>query len=273
MQVSRQFVVMSLVALLACTSDPSTGLEERLTPPAPQFEVEEPDNDFCTREWMYYPNEHLWMDQGSGEVIYEDYWPACYGYYNDYWGLQYQLGDAYGFLHWHSIEPGGPDDFDETAAYLAGCPWCPIIVVVSRMAASPRFAALAASLGRSVEALAAQLIHQYTRVGPALNQQWHHIATVRNWIASPQWSPTFKALFDRAGVSIYNGLNRVSVLGHFGPHPQQYHQYVYDRLASVFQRGISDPTELKRAFEDMLALLAAECSTPGTPCYTLIARP
>ena len=62
----------------------------------------------------------------------------------------------------------------------------------------------------------------------------HHIATDKNSVSSArggQWTPRFKKLFDRAGVKLSDKANKVRVPGHFGPHPEAYHQIVFDRLS------------------------------------------
>ena len=57
--------------------------------------------------------------------------------------------------------------------------------------------------------------------------------------------------------------NVVPVPGHKGPHPQEYHQRVYQRLEAATRncRGIS---ECRSALTEELRVLAEEASTPGT---------
>ena len=47
------------------------------------------------------------------------------------------------------------------------------------------------------------------------------------------WSPRFKAMFDRAGMSLDDAANKVAVPGHKGPHPQAYHEEVFERLSTA----------------------------------------
>jgi len=44
------------------------------------------------------------------------------------------------------------------------------------------------------------------------------------------WTPRFANLFKRAGLSLDDEINLVRVPGHYGPHSEQYHRIVYQRL-------------------------------------------
>jgi hypothetical protein len=71
--------------------------------------------------------------------------------------------------------------------------------------------------------------------------QEHHIATVKNLTSSARggpWTPRFAEVFDRAGMSMEDAANRVPVPGHKGPHPQAYHEHVFERLNGA-TRGLS----------------------------------
>nr|WP_076606237.1 AHH domain-containing protein [Cystobacter fuscus] len=64
----------------------------------------------------------------------------------------------------------------------------------------------------------------------------HHIATDKNGKAEVRggpWTPQFEPLFERAGMSLNDPANKLFVIGHKGPHPEQYHQEVYDRLTDA----------------------------------------
>jgi hypothetical protein len=61
----------------------------------------------------------------------------------------------------------------------------------------------------------------------------HHLATDKNDISDASggpWTPLFKRLFDRAGMSLDDPANIVHLMGHVGPHPEAYHEEVFTRL-------------------------------------------
>ncbi|MBE4746771.1 hypothetical protein G4177_01110 [Corallococcus sp. ZKHCc1 1396] len=61
----------------------------------------------------------------------------------------------------------------------------------------------------------------------------HHIASNKWWSATNRggpWSPRFQKIFDKAGMSLDDPANKVRVPGHRGPHPQEYHEEVFERL-------------------------------------------
>lgn len=68
-----------------------------------------------------------------------------------------------------------------------------------------------------------------------------------------------------------SSLNRMALPGHFGPHPQAYHQYVSNFLSNAIA-GIQDSNTRREVFEDALARLAAECGRPGTYCNSLLTK-
>lgn len=59
--------------------------------------------------------------------------------------------------------------------------------------------------------------------------------------AIPAWTPQFQRFFDDAGLNIDNEINKIAVLGHRGPHPHAYQQYVFGQLQSSTQ-GIAPIT-------------------------------
>src|SRR4028119_553399 len=63
--------------------------------------------------------------------------------------------------------------------------------------------------------------------------EWHHIATDK-WTHATHsggpWTPKLQRIFDRAGMSLNDPANTVRVKGHRGPHPQEYHERIYERL-------------------------------------------
>ena len=76
------------------------------------------------------------------------------------------------------------------------------------------------------------------------------------------WTPKFQPLFRRAGVDMDDAANKVFVAGHHGPHPQEYHEYVYNALLRATKGKVGD--EYTRAFKVRLASLKVQCATPGT---------
>ncbi|HLL53953.1 MAG TPA: AHH domain-containing protein [Myxococcaceae bacterium] len=104
--------------------------------------------------------------------------------------------------------------------------------------------------------------------------QWHHIATVENSKSAARggpWTPPFERLFAKAELSMENAANKVRLKGHVGPHPREYHQIVYERLA----RSVSSCTTAPacRVFlEAELRRLSKAIATPGTRLNGLVTR-
>ena len=70
----------------------------------------------------------------------------------------------------------------------------------------------------------------------------HHLMTNKNWVSTLRggpWSPRFADLAKKAGMTLDDVANKVPVPGHRGPHPEAYHQAIFDRLTST-TRGLSD---------------------------------
>jgi hypothetical protein len=68
-------------------------------------------------------------------------------------------------------------------------------------------------------------------------------------------------------MTLADDANRVLVWDHVGPHPQEYHQYVWDRVLSVIEGGGNAD-----AVKALLQEIARECVTEGTTCNNLITR-
>lgn len=102
--------------------------------------------------------------------------------------------------------------------------------------------------------------------------QLHHICTDKNCISSLSggpWTPEFQKMFDKAGLTLQNDLNKVLVVGHQGPHPQEYHEAVYNRLNDL--NGLSGEA-YKNAFKEELSIIAKEIQTPGTYLNRLVTK-
>lgn len=95
--------------------------------------------------------------------------------------------------------------------------------------------------------------------------QEHHIATnkfPKSLRKGGPWTPRFQAIFDKAGMSLNDPSNIVSVLGHKGPHPREYHQAVYDRLKGATQDATGADYEQRLRAE--LNSIANDAQTSGS---------
>ena len=82
------------------------------------------------------------------------------------------------------------------------------------------------------------------------------------------WSPRFAEIFRKAGMTLKDPANKVRIRGHFGTHPEAYHQEVYDRLTSV-TKGLSGQA-YKEALLKELDQIACEASTKGSRLNNLL---
>ncbi|AKF83569.1 hypothetical protein MFUL124B02_36185 [Myxococcus fulvus 124B02] len=102
----------------------------------------------------------------------------------------------------------------------------------------------------------------------------HHIATNKWWdstnLGGP-WSPRFQKLFDRAGMSLDNAANKVRVPGHKGPHPQKYHEEVYERLEDAME-GCRSIQRCREVLVEELRVLAGEITRHGSRLNVLVTR-
>jgi len=100
----------------------------------------------------------------------------------------------------------------------------------------------------------------------------HHIGTIANkksTLRGGPWTPLFEKLYARAGMRLKDPENIVPLQGHKGPHPQRYHEIVYERLQRALGdcRGIAEcRPKLTRALDR----LAQEIATPGTELNRLV---
>jgi hypothetical protein len=100
----------------------------------------------------------------------------------------------------------------------------------------------------------------------------HHIATDK-WWTSPNnggpWSPQFKEIFDKAGMSLDDPANIVHVRGHKGPHPKAYHETIFKRLSDATE-GCSTMQQCQTALKAELRDLAREIATEGSDLNRLV---
>jgi RHS repeat-associated protein len=93
----------------------------------------------------------------------------------------------------------------------------------------------------------------------------HHICTNKNLISmlsGGPWTPRFDKIFKKAGYSLGDDINLIAIPGHKGPHPQAYHEAIFDRLIGATQ-GLSGPA-FKAAFEAEMGAIRSELTTVGT---------
>jgi len=100
----------------------------------------------------------------------------------------------------------------------------------------------------------------------------HHIGTIANkksTLRGGPWTPRLEDLFARAGMRLSDAENIVPIRGHKGPHPQQYHDIVYERLRGALGE-CSTIVECRGRLTGALKRLANEIATPGTELNSLV---
>ena len=100
----------------------------------------------------------------------------------------------------------------------------------------------------------------------------HHIGTNANEISTLRggpWTQRFKRLFAKAGMRLSDEENIVPIKGHKGPHPQRYHEIVYERI----DEALGECRAIAQCREKLireLRTLAEEITTPGTELNRLV---
>jgi hypothetical protein len=105
--------------------------------------------------------------------------------------------------------------------------------------------------------------------------EWHHLATIRNGKSPDRggpWTPLFERLFAKAGMSLDDPANRVYLAGHYGPHPEEYHDEIYKRLESALGRCRGVPQCRSRLVAE-LRQISDEVCTRGSLLHRLVTRP
>ncbi|MBN9688354.1 AHH domain-containing protein [Corallococcus sp. NCSPR001] len=102
----------------------------------------------------------------------------------------------------------------------------------------------------------------------------HHIASDKFSTSTANggpWTPRYQQLFDKAGMSLNDPENQVHVPGHKGPHPQAYHEEVFERLrlATSTCRTIQ---QCRVDLTQALRILAKELVTENTWLNKLVTR-
>ncbi|MDY7230999.1 AHH domain-containing protein [Hyalangium rubrum] len=108
--------------------------------------------------------------------------------------------------------------------------------------------------------------------GPCV--EMHHIATNCNdtsTLRGGQWTPRFREIFAKAGMTLDDPANKMPLAGHYGPHPERYHQIVFKELrgATLTCRSIA---ECRERLKEALKELSKEIATPGTELNQLVTR-
>jgi hypothetical protein len=110
------------------------------------------------------------------------------------------------------------------------------------------------------------------RAQPPKKPHVHHIATVENTkstVRGGPWTPLFKRIFDKAGMSMQDRANKVQLPGHYGPHPQEYHQAVLDDLDKA-TNNCPNQQACALALRQALQKLAAEIASQGSRLNRLL---
>jgi len=76
------------------------------------------------------------------------------------------------------------------------------------------------------------------------------------------------AIFKKAGMTLEDAANKVRIPGHFGPHPEKYHQLIFDRLTKA-TKGLSGQ-DYKDALLKELDAIAREAQTAGSVLNKLL---
>jgi filamentous hemagglutinin len=95
----------------------------------------------------------------------------------------------------------------------------------------------------------------------------HHVCTNKCSVGTggnPAWTPRFQKFFDDAGLNINGEINKIAVPGHRGPHPQAYHQYVFDQLNRGTRGLTANTPAYTNAVSNTLNRIKTEAVTPGS---------
>lgn len=93
--------------------------------------------------------------------------------------------------------------------------------------------------------------HEPGSCGVVSQSQRHHIATDKYRRRDPKWTEKFERLFKEAGMSLQDPDNLVYLPNHTGPHPPNYHEWVYNNLLDALQ-GRQTMAEKQHALKERL---------------------
>jgi hypothetical protein len=102
----------------------------------------------------------------------------------------------------------------------------------------------------------------------------HHIATICNDTSTSRggpWTPRFREIFAKAGMTLDDPANKMPLQGHYGPHPERYHQIIYQELNAA-TRACRSVVACRERLKEALKELAKDISTPGTELNQLVTR-
>ncbi|PTL85086.1 AHH domain-containing protein [Vitiosangium sp. GDMCC 1.1324] len=102
----------------------------------------------------------------------------------------------------------------------------------------------------------------------------HHLCTNKNDKSESNggpWTPRFEELFDRAGISLDDPANIVYLRGHKGPHPEEYHSDIFERLSKALVNCRTRAGCRAKLVEE-LDRIAGEVCTPGSKLNKLATR-
>ncbi|HZI04005.1 MAG TPA: AHH domain-containing protein, partial [Archangium sp.] len=103
---------------------------------------------------------------------------------------------------------------------------------------------------------------------------WHHLATNKNDISERfggPWTPRFEQLFELAGMRLDAAENLVYLKGHKGPHPEAYHEAVFEKLNSEL-RDCGTVSRCRGTLLQALGKLAEDVCTPGSRLHRLVTK-
>jgi hypothetical protein len=85
------------------------------------------------------------------------------------------------------------------------------------------------------------------------------------------WTPKLKEFFDKAGMSMEDPANKLPIPGHKGPHPEEYHQEVFQRLGRAV-KYCETTAQCRTALTRELNRLATELKEAGSRLNKLVTR-
>lgn len=104
--------------------------------------------------------------------------------------------------------------------------------------------------------------------------RWHHLATDKNHVSTNQggpWTPLFKKLFEKAGMTLDDPMNLVYLAAHQGPHPEAYHEEVFQRV----QQALGQCRTTHQCRDNLireLRMIARDICTPGSRLHRLLTK-
>jgi hypothetical protein len=102
----------------------------------------------------------------------------------------------------------------------------------------------------------------------------HHLATNKNDdsdVRGGPWTPRFERIFVKAGISLDDDANKVNLMGHFGPHPEEYHGEIFRRLEDAI-RFCKTQQQCRLRLLEELKRIADEICTSGSRLHGLTTR-